>query len=160
MFSFSLSDKNVVFFTVSRNLTPTSPAVLTAFTFAGIAAARCARKARRRWGFKLRPLFRGGWSKSSDAKHPPARTQVSPVKQQRRGRVRHRRTRSSTAPPGWVWRSVTTPIREISLCCSLSPCRRKPPKSHRLESERTRALGRLGVVRAVGEPRRGWGRGM
>ena len=79
MFSLSLSDKNVVFFTVSRNLTPTSPAVLTAFTFAGIAAARCARKARRRWGFKLRPLFRGGSSKLSDAKHPPARTQVSPI---------------------------------------------------------------------------------
>ena len=65
-----------------------------------MAAARCARIARRRWGFALRSLFRGGWSKSSDAKHPPARTQVSPKKQQRRGRVRHRRTRSSTAPPG------------------------------------------------------------
>ena len=159
MFSLSLSDKNVVFFTVSRNLTPTPPAVVTAFTFAGIAAARCARKARRRWGFKLRPLFRGGCS-SSDAKWPPARTQVSPVQQQRRGRVRHRRTRSSTVPPGWVWRGASTPIREISLCCSLSPCRRKPPKSHRLESERTRALGRPGVVRVVREPRHGWGRGM
>ena len=160
MFSLSLSDKNVVFFTVSRNQTPTPPAVVTAFTFAGLAAGRCARKARRRWGFALRPLFRGGWSKSSDAKHPPARTQVSPVKQQRRGRVRHRRTSSSTAPRGWVWRGASTPILEISLCCSLSPCRRKAPKSHRLESERTRALGRLGVVRAVREPRRGWNRGM
>ena len=72
MFSLSLSDKNVVFFTVSRNLTPTPPAVVTAFTLAGMAAARCARIARRRWGFALRSLFRGGWSKSSDAKHPPA----------------------------------------------------------------------------------------